>query len=76
MRNWACFLLGNLWLLMAFVLLLGRKVVRVGPLMYSFFGVGGWLSPFAYGFLIVACALIGVGLMFLGNRPTNVSNPR
>ena len=61
---------------MALVLLLGRKAVRFQPTFYSFFGIGGWLSPFAYGFLIVACAFIGGGLIFLGSRAMNVSNPR
>ena len=76
MRNWPYFVAGNLWLLIALVLLLGRKAERFQPTFYSFFGTRSWLSPFAYGFLIVACAFIGVGLIFLGSRATNVSNPR
>ena len=76
MRNWPYFVAGNLWLLTAVVLLVGRKAARTSPTFYSFFGIGGWFSPFAYGFLIVACAFIGVGLILLGSRAMNVSNPR
>lgn len=76
MRNWPYFVGGNFWLLMALVLWLGRNAVRTGPTRYSFFGVGGWLSPFEYGLLVVACAFIGAALMFLWSRPANTSDPR
>jgi hypothetical protein len=76
MRDRPHFVAGNLWLLVALVLLLGMKAVRYEPTRYSFFGIGGWHSPFAYGFLIVACASIGVGLMFLGSRAANVRDPK
>lgn len=76
MRDRLYFVVGNLWLLMALVLWVGRNVARTHPTRYSFFDVGGWLSPFAYGFLILACALIGVVLMILGCRSKDVSGTR
>ena len=54
------FIVGNLWLLVALALFVGRTFERGSPTRYSFFGVGGWLSPFAYGFLIVVTAAVGV----------------
>jgi hypothetical protein len=76
MRNRLYFVVGNSWLLMALVLWLGRNAVRYAPTRYSFFGVGGSLSPFAYGFLILACAVIGVVLIVLAHRSTDVSGTR
>ena len=76
MRNWMYFVVGNMWLLTGLVLWLGRKAVRFQPTRYSFFGVGGWLSPFAYGFLILVCALIGIALVLLASRSRDASNQR
>ena len=76
MRDRLYFVVGNFWLLMALVLWLGRNTERVAPTRYSFFGVGGWLSPSAYGFLILACALIGVVLIVLAHRSRDVSGTR
>lgn len=64
MSNQPYFLAGNFWLLMALLLLIGRKAERYQPTFYSFFGIGGWLSPIAYGFLIFACVVIGVIFIF------------
>ena len=47
--------LGSLWALAALVLLVGRKVARTEPLMYSFFGVGGWFYPSSYHQLVAVC---------------------
>jgi hypothetical protein len=71
MPPWVRFAAGNLWLVTALVLFLGRKAVRYAPTRYAFFGVGSWLSPVAYGFLIVACIVIGLGLM----RTIKASSP-
>ena len=60
---------GNVWLLMALVLRLGQRAVRFEPTRYSLFGVGGWLSPAAYWFLVIACLCLGVGLMCSRKRP-------
>ena len=67
---------GNLWLAAALVLWLGRKAVRFEPTRYAFFGAGAWLSPAGYGFLIVACLLVGTGFVILGQRASKVSSPR
>ena len=55
--------IGSVWLLMAVILRLGQNAVRYQPTRYAFFGVGGWLSPPAYWFLIVVCVVIGVALV-------------
>lgn len=68
-------LLGNLWLLAALVLYLGRVAVRYQPTRYSFFGIGGWLSPFAYGLLIAACIIIGLAFIFRRSRVLGTSKP-
>jgi hypothetical protein len=46
---------GSLWALAALVLLVGRKVARTEPLMYSFFGLGGWFYPSSYHLLVAVC---------------------
>ena len=57
------FVAGNVWLIIALVLLLGKNNVRIQPTFHSFFGVGGWYSPGAYWLMIVACAALGVGFL-------------
>ncbi|MDQ3621925.1 MAG: serine/threonine protein kinase [Verrucomicrobiota bacterium] len=47
-------ILGSFWIL-ALVLLLGRRVARTEPTMYSFFGVGGWLWPSTYHTIVAVC---------------------
>ncbi|MCX6903976.1 MAG: serine/threonine-protein kinase, partial [Verrucomicrobia bacterium] len=47
--------LGNLWALIAIVLVVGKKVARTQPIMYSFFGVGGWYYPLSYNLLVAVC---------------------
>ncbi len=60
------FALGSAWILLAIILLLGRSVARTQPLMYTFFGIGGWLYPFGYNGLIGLTALIGMVCLGLG----------
>lgn len=66
MKKMAYFIVGNLWLFIALVLLLGRNVARTQPTMYSFFGIGGWYYPAPYGFMVVVCVVLGVFLMMVG----------
>ena len=47
--------LGSLWALAGLVLLVGKKVARTEPLMYSFFDVGGWFYPSSYLLLVAVC---------------------
>lgn len=54
--------IANLWLLAAIALLLGRKVARTEPLMYSFFDRGAWFYPSTYHTVIGIC----VGLSVVG----------
>ncbi|HEY3282293.1 MAG TPA: hypothetical protein VGN26_08480 [Armatimonadota bacterium] len=58
------FIAANLWLLFAAVLFLGRNVARSQPTFYSFFGVGGWLSPMEYNLGIVAAVVVAAFFFF------------
>jgi hypothetical protein len=68
MGNVAYFVMGNVWLLTAVMLWLGRDQVRSEPVRFAFFGVGGLHSPFTYQMLIVLCVAIGLALVFRGRR--------
>lgn len=59
------FVAGNLWLMMALVLFLGRDVARTQPTMYSFFGAGGWHHPTTYNLFIIISAGLGLLLVAL-----------
>ncbi len=48
------FIAGNIWLVLALVLLIGRNVARTSPTMYSYFKVGAWLYPAKYNLLVAA----------------------
>ena len=68
MGKMACFIAGNVWLLMSVVLWLGRKAVRFEPTRYAFFELGGWHSPFSYNLLIVMCVVVGLALLTAGMK--------
>ncbi len=51
---------GNIWLLAAIILLLGKNVARTQPLMYSFFGFGAWLYPSTYHLLVAFCGGLSI----------------
>lgn len=59
------FIAGNFWLIAAVALVLGRTVARTQPLMYSFFGVGGWYYPATYNLCIGLCAAFGIACCVL-----------
>jgi hypothetical protein len=46
------FIMANLWLAVAYLVILGRTAARNQPTMYSFFGVGGSYHPREYAVLI------------------------
>lgn len=52
------FVAGNLWLLAAVVLFIGRTFERSQPTRYSIFGAGRLLSPTEYGWMIAVVALL------------------
>jgi len=54
----ALLVVGNWWLMVALVLLLGQQVARNEPTMYSFMGWGGWCYPKTYGLWIGLCLAI------------------
>ncbi len=59
------FVAGNFWLFTALVLVLGRKVARTQPMMYSFFDVGGWYYPGTYNFWIGVCLMVAAACFAL-----------
>ncbi len=61
-------IVGNLWLLAAVTLLLGKKVARTQPLMYSFFDIGAWLYPTTYNLIVWFCGLLAVGFFLFAWR--------
>jgi hypothetical protein len=56
---------GNLWLLAALLLVIGRKFARDSPTMYSFFGIGDWMYPMSYNVLTIGCVILSVGCFAL-----------
>jgi len=66
-------LVGNLWLLLGVVVALGGKVMRGGPTMLSFFGVGRWFYPATYNFIVFCCILVGVVFLVAAwRRPDDI----
>jgi hypothetical protein len=55
------FLIGNGWLFVALVLMLGRTIARTDPTFYTFFDLGGWLNPLVYNSLVLLC-LVAAGI--------------
>ena len=69
------FITANLWLAVAFAVLLGRTAARHQPTMYSFFGIGGSYEPRDYALLIalpfvMACICL---VLFLRSRTETTS---
>lgn len=54
------FVAGNLWLLSALLMLLGREYWRGSYHLYSFFGIGGPLYPIVYNLATILAAVLGV----------------
>jgi hypothetical protein len=48
----AYYVMGNVWLIIALILQLGRFPARESPTMYSFFGMSGWRYPSDYNLMI------------------------
>jgi hypothetical protein len=61
------FIAGNLWLLVALILLVGRTYERSSPLRYSFMHLA-WFEPTTYTALIVVTAVLGVVFLVLSWR--------
>jgi len=60
------FIAGNIWLVLALVLLVGRNVARSSPTMYSFFKVGAWLYPATYNLIVLAAVVLGILMLWWG----------
>ena len=66
------FIAGNVWLLVALALVLGRHLEREAPTRVSFLNLGNWFSPGAYGIVVVltlAVALVFLALSLKGKNP-------
>ncbi len=67
-----CFLvLGNLWLVVALTLELGKHIARTQPTMYSFLPWGKWYYPGTYNSWIALCVLMAAvhfALSYLSHR--------
>jgi hypothetical protein len=53
------FVAGNVWLMLALLMVWGRSVERTQSIMDSFFGVGDGLEPTPYSFLVVLAVAVG-----------------
>ena len=60
--------LGNLWLLVALALYVGRTYERSAPSMYSAWGVGRWFYPGEYTALVLVPAALGITFCCLAAR--------
>jgi hypothetical protein len=49
------FVAGNFWLAIALAAFTGQTWERSNPTRYSFFGVGGWMTPTSYNLILLLC---------------------
>jgi hypothetical protein len=73
-----CFVLGNLWLMFALLMLLGRRVVRTEPYMVSFFGGdhAAMLYPGTYSVLVALAIGAGVLCLYLSWKAASARTAR
>lgn len=60
---------GNLWMLIALVVLLGGNVERQDPTRYSFIG-SGWGAPMTYNLIVILLFIFGLFLPRKGLKTT------
>ena len=61
------FVTGNLWLLLAVVLLIGREPWRTSPVCYGFLGVGS-LTAVGYNLVVAFCVIVAAVFLLLAYR--------
>lgn len=61
----AAFIFGNVWLLAALAMFLGRKFARSEPYMVSFTSEGAWLYPGTYSAVNILCIVVAAGCFWL-----------
>ena len=61
----ALLIVGNVWLMAALALVLGRHLERTEPMMYSFMQCGDWYSPETYNLWIGLCVAVAVAHFIL-----------
>ncbi len=54
------FVAGNVWLVLALLMVLGSHVERHQPTMVAFFGLGAWFYPETYNGLVGLCVAAAV----------------
>lgn len=62
------FIAGNVWLIVALIVFLGRSHARSQPTLYCFFGVGRWMYPSSYSLVMLLCVGLGVAFLILAVR--------
>jgi hypothetical protein len=66
------FTAGNVWLLVALILVIGKKAVYYGQgPQRSFFGVGGDYTPEVYGLMVLTCLAAGIIFLVKSGQDTN-----
>lgn len=59
------FVMGNVWLMLALLMVLGNHTERDQPTMVAFFGLGAWLYPGTYNLLVALCVAAAVACFAL-----------
>ena len=59
------FVAGNVWLVLALLMVLGSRVERDQPTMVAFFGLGAWFYPETYSRLEGLCVAVAVACFAL-----------
>lgn len=54
------FVTGNVWLVLALLMVLGSHFERSEPTRVSFFGLGAWFDPNTYNMLVAVCVAVAV----------------
>ena len=68
-----CFWAGNMWLIIALTLWIGKTYVRSEPTMVSFFGEGQSMYPSTYGLLVIVCLALGIYFLWMWKRQEKLS---
>lgn len=61
------FMAGNVWLVVALVLFLGKNIAGTGSELCSLLGIGRPIDPVLYDLITLACA--GIGVTFIIGLP-------
>ena len=68
----AYFLVGNFWLFLWIMVVLGGHIERSQPTRLAFFGIGKWFSPETYFLIELFCFALGVGFLYTAWKERNI----